>query len=78
MTKEIERAGMPVAYFSAIPAIASNMGVYRIISGKAVPHVLGDPRSSREEELGLRRRMLMAGLKSLTSEVQRPTSFAAD
>lgn len=75
MTKEIERAGLPVAFFSAIPAIASNMGVFRIISGKAVPHVLGDPRSSAEEELGLRRRMLLAGLRSLTSAVQRPTSF---
>jgi glycine/betaine/sarcosine/D-proline reductase family selenoprotein B len=78
MTKEIERAGMPVAYFSAIPAIASNMGVFRIISGKAVPHVMGDPRSSVEEERGLRRRLLLAGLRSLTSAVQRPTSFLPD
>jgi glycine/betaine/sarcosine/D-proline reductase family selenoprotein B len=78
MTKEMERAGLPVAFFSAIPAIASNMGVFRIISGKAVPHVLGDPRSSREEELGLRRRLLQAGLKSLTSAVKRPTSFMPD
>lgn len=78
MTKEFERAGIPVAYFTAIPDIASNMGVFRIIPGKAVPHVLGDPRLSIERELGLRRRLLQAGLGSLTSAVQRPTSFLAD
>jgi glycine/betaine/sarcosine/D-proline reductase family selenoprotein B len=74
----MERVGLPVAYFTAIPDIASNMGVFRIIPGKAVPHVLGDPRLPAEEELGLRRRLLLAGLRSLTSAVQRPTSFVAD
>lgn len=51
------------------------MGVFRIIPGKAVPHVLGDPRLIAEHELEMRRRMLLAGLGSLTSAVQRPTRF---
>jgi len=58
--------------------MASNMGVFRIIPGNAVPHVLGNPRLSNQRELGLRRRLLLAGLGALTSEVQRPTRFLAD
>ena len=78
MAKEMERVGLPVAFFTAIPDIASNMGVFRIVPGNAVPHVLGDPRITAEQELGLRRRLLLTGLRSLTSAVQRPTSFVPD
>jgi len=78
MAKELERVGLPVAFFTAIPDIASNMGVFRIIPGRAVPYVLGDPRLTVDEELGLRRRLLVAGLGALTSAVERPTSFPID
>ena len=51
------------------------MGVYRIIPGQAVTHLMGDPAMSAEQELILRRCLVLAGLRSLTTAVDRPTSF---
>ena len=73
--KALEWAGISVAYFSAIPAIAYRMGVSRIIPGKAAARLLGDPVMSGDHELILRRRLLLAGLRTLTTAVDLPPSF---
>ncbi|MCC7485659.1 MAG: hypothetical protein IT529_11825 [Burkholderiales bacterium] len=73
MAKEIERIGIPVAFFSAIPAIAMNVGAYRVVLGRAVPYVLGDPHLTPDHERALRRRQVLMGLQSLCSTVTAPT-----
>lgn len=73
MAKEIERMGIPVAFFSAIPAIPLNVGAYRIVSGRAVPYVLGDPHLTPDHELALRRRQVLLGLQSLCQSISAPT-----
>ena len=73
MAKEIERVGIPVAFFSAIPAIPMNVGAYRIVSGRAVPYVLGDPHLTPDHELALRRKQVVLGLQSLCTAITTPT-----
>ena len=73
MAKEIERVGIPVAFFSAIPAISLNVGAYRVVPGRAVPYVLGDPHLTPEHERALRRQQVITGLQSLCTTTTAPT-----
>ena len=73
IAKEIERVGIPVAFFSAIPAISLNVGAYRVVPGRAVPYVLGDPHLTPEHERALRRQQVLAGLQSLCTTTTAPT-----
>ena len=78
MAKEIERLGIPVAYFTAIPTVPLTVGHSRIIPGKAIPNVLGDPQLPPEREKAYRRALVEQALKALTTEVTVPTVFKAD
>ncbi len=78
MAKEIERLGIPVVVCSAIPAIPLSVGVSRIVQGKAVTYLLGDPTLPGEEEKALRARLTDKALASLTVEVTEPTLFSLD
>jgi glycine reductase complex component B subunit gamma len=67
-----------VAFCSAIPTIPVSAGVPRVIHGKAVPYLLGDPSLPGERELALRERLTARALSTLTMEVTEPTVFTAD
>jgi hypothetical protein len=67
-----------VAFCSAIPTIPTSAGVPRILHGKAVPYLLGDPSLPCEREYALRERLTARALSTLTMEVSRPTVFTAD
>ena len=75
MGKEIERAGIPVAYFTALPNLAQTVGAPRIISGKAILFPVGDPALPPEGEKAYRRTLVETGLRALGTEVNRPTVF---
>ena len=63
MVKEIERAGIPVVHMCTIvPTIA-------------IPHPLGNPALSLEEERDIRRTLLTRALKALETEVTEQTVF---
>lgn len=66
-----------MAFCSAIPTIPTAAGVTRIIHGKAVPYLLGDPSLPREREYALRERLTAKALATLTMEVTLPTVFTA-
>lgn len=66
-----------MAFFSAIPAIPLNVGAYRIVSGRAVPYVLGDPHLTPDRERALRMRQVLLGLESLCTVVTEPTLLEA-
>lgn len=78
MAKEIERVGIPVAYFTAIPTVPLTVGQSRIIPGKAIPHVLGDPHLPPDREKAYRRALVEQALKALSTEVAGPTVFKPD
>ena len=75
MATEIEKAGIPVAFISAIPAIPLSFGVSRVVQGVAITHLLGNPAASGEREFGIRRTIVEEALASLTHAVSKPTLF---
>lgn len=65
-----------MAYFTAISAVPLTIGQSRIIAGRAVTHVLGDPELPLDRERAYRRALVEQALEALTTEVRAPTVFA--
>ena len=76
MAKEIERRGIPVVHVCTIVPISLTVGANRIVPGVAIPHPLGNPLLSHEDEVSLRRKILCKALEALEQEVSGPTVFA--
>ena len=75
MVKEIERAGLPVVHMCTVTPISMTVGANRIIPTIAIPHPLGNPALSAEDEYALREKLVEAALKALTTEVEDQTVF---
>lgn len=75
MVKEIERAGIPVVHICTVTPISLTVGANRIVPAIAIPHPLGDPSLTLEEEKNIRRRILNTALKALSTEVDDQTMF---
>ena len=75
MTKEFERNGLPTAHVCSIVPISKTVGANRIVPSVAIPHPLGDPSMSREDECALRRRLVEAALAALETEISEQTVF---
>ena len=75
MVKEIERAGIPVVHICTVTPISMTVGANRIVPAIAIPHPLGTPALSHEEEKELRRHIVEKALTALTTEVDGQTIF---
>ena len=75
MVKEIERAGIPVVHMCTVVPISLTVGANRIVPTVAIPHPLGNPALSLEEEREIRRGLVDKALKALTTEVDGQTVF---
>ena len=75
MCKEIERAGLPCAHVCSIVPISKTVGANRIVPSVAIPHPLGDPSRSREEELAVRRRLVLCALEAIATTVAEQAVF---
>lgn len=75
MVKEIERAGIPVVHICTVVPISLTVGANRIVPAIAIPHPLGNPALSMEEEKEIRRGIVDKALKALTTEVDTQTVF---
>ena len=75
MVKEIERAGIPVVHMCTIVPISLTVGANRIVPTIAIPHPLGNPSLSLEEERKIRRGLLTRALKALETEITEQTVF---
>ena len=75
MVKEIERAGIPVVHICTVVPISLTVGANRIVPAIAIPHPLGNPALSMEEEKEIRRKMLSKALDALCTEVNDQTVF---
>ena len=76
MVKEIERAGLPVVHVCTIVPISLTVGANRIVPAIAIPHPLGDPSRTKEEEKEIRRRLVEKSLKALQTEITDQTVFS--
>lgn len=75
MVKEIERAGIPVVHICTVTPISMTVGANRIVPAIAIPHPLGNPALTLEEEKEIRRNILNKALKALQTEVEDQTIF---
>ncbi len=75
MVKEIERAGIPVVHICTVVPISLTVGANRIVPAVAIPHPLGNPSLTMEEEKEIRRGIVDKALKALTTEVDGQTVF---
>jgi len=75
MTKEIERAGVPVVHVCSIVPISRTVGANRIVPSVAIPHPLGDPTLDPERERALRRTLVERALAALSTPVTEQTVF---
>lgn len=70
-----ETADVPVAHMATIVPISLSVGANRIIPTVAIPHPLGDPNMSPEDEKTLRRHLVDKALVALETEVSEQTVF---
>ena len=75
MVKEVERAGIPVVHVCTVTPISMTVGANRIVPAIAIPHPLGDPKRTMEEEKEIRRRIVTKALNALCTEVEDQTIF---
>lgn len=75
MVKEIERAGIPVVHMCTVVPISLTVGANRIVPTIAIPHPLGNPALTLEEERDIRRKLVGRALKALETEVTEQTVF---
>ena len=75
MVKEIERAGLPVVHMCTIVPISKTVGANRIVPTIAIPHPLGNPSLSAEDEKALRRKLVERALMALQTPVDEQTVF---
>jgi glycine reductase complex component B subunit gamma len=78
MAKEIERAGIPVAYVTTLTSLAEENRANRIVAGVRIPHPLGNPALTGENELSLRTAVTRRALGVLTETVSGPKVFHVD
>ena len=66
LAKEIERAGIPTVFVTALPTIATMIGANRIVRGPAITHPFGlEPPD--------RRRIVERALELLETDVEPAT-----
>jgi len=75
MVKEIERAGIPVVHMCTVTPISMTVGANRIVPTIAIPHPLGNPSLTPEEEKSLRRGLVEKAVKALQTKVTEQTIF---
>ncbi len=75
MVKELERTGIPVVHVCTVTPISMTVGANRIVPAVAIPHPLGNPALTREEEKDVRRKIVATALRALTTPVEEQTIF---
>ena len=75
MVKELERAGLPVVHICTVTPISLTVGANRIVPAIAIPHPLGNPALTNEEEKALRRKLVLKALNALETEVDGQKVF---
>jgi len=64
-----------VVHVCTIVPISLTVGANRIVPAVAIPHPLGDPTKTKEEEKAIRKHLVMKALKALQTEVEDQTVF---
>lgn len=68
MTKEIERAGIPVIHVTNLTKVSEGIGARRILRGNSVLHVFGNPSLPEAGEAAFRKKLCEQAINMLTKE----------
>ena len=75
MAKELEKEGILPVHICTIVPISETVGANRIIPAVAIPHPLGDPTKSKEQEKALRRALVEKSLGAMQTQLKDQTVF---
>jgi len=75
MVKEIERAGFPIVQLCNLLPVATTVGANRMVPTISIPYPLGDPNTSMEEQMKIRRSRVGTALEALTIDIEEQTVF---
>ena len=75
MVKELERVGLPTSHVCSIVPISKTVGANRIVPSVAIPHPLGDPARTPDEERAIREALVEKALRALEQSVTAQTAF---
>lgn len=75
MVKAIEAYGIPVVHIATVVPISQTVGANRIVPAIAIPHPLGNPALTHEEEKALRKKIVERALEALETPVDEQTVF---
>ena len=75
MAKELEKEGILTVHICTIVPISKTVGANRIIPAVAIPHPLGDPTKSEEQEKDLRRTLVEKALEAMQTKLEGQTVF---
>jgi glycine reductase len=75
MAKELEKEGILTAHICTIVPISKTVGANRIIPAVAIPHPLGDPTKSEEQEKALRRTLVEKALEAMQTRLEDQRVF---
>ena len=64
-----------MVHICTIVPISLTVGANRIVPAVAIPHPLGDPSRTLEEEKVIRRKLVEKALRALQTEVHEQTVF---
>ncbi len=64
-----------MVHMCTVTPISLTVGANRIVPTIAIPHPLGNPALTHEEEYELRKKLVLKALKALTTEVTDQTIF---
>jgi len=66
---------LPTVHICTIVPISKTVGANRIVPAVAIPHPLGNPELSKEDEKALRRKILEKALEALQTDIDTQTVF---
>lgn len=75
MVKELEKKGIPSAHMAHLIPVAQTVGSTRIIKTVSIPHPLGNPELSEEDQHDLRYKLVIRALDSLTDNISEQTIY---
>jgi betaine reductase len=72
----IEKHGIPAALLTAMTSMAKIAGANRILSSGLIPHPVGDPSRSPDEEFAWRKGQVQKALNAVATSIAEAQIFA--
>ena len=75
MVKVLEKAGFPTVQLCNLLPVATTVGANRMVPTISIPYPLGDPNTSIDEQMKIRRSRVGTALEALTIDIEEQTVF---